>query len=284
MPGTTAVPYSNLLIDWCRALRAEGKDADTIRIYGDSARNLINWVEPGQTITHRTVQAFLGELVERTSPGYGSIHYRSLQQYFRWLLTEEEITVDPMVKVKPIPVPLKPVPVVTADEFKRLMKVSDHRDQAILLTLKNSGLRVGELVGIQCEHLDLNSQIVKVTGKGSKTRFVPLDDTTCTAISKYMRSSGHPRTGALWIGRRGILTRSGVEQMLARRCRAAGLARVHPHQLRHTFAHQALSAGISEGSLMRLAGWSSRSMLSRYGASMADQRAHEEFRKLKLGS
>jgi hypothetical protein len=63
----------------------------------------------------------------------------------------------------------------------------------------------------------------------------------------------------------------GLVRMLERRGREAGLPRLHPHQFRHTFAHQWLAEGGGETDLMRLAGWKSRAMLQRYGASAAER-------------
>jgi len=111
---------------------------------------------------------------------------------------------------------------------------------------------------------------VTVLGKGRRPRAVAIGDRTAEAVRRYMRARQRHRDAALpnlWLGSQGALTRWGIKFLIERRAEMAGVEHANPHRFRHTFAHRWLADGNGETDLMRLAGWRSRQMLSRYAAS-----------------
>jgi hypothetical protein len=144
------------------------------------------------------------------------------------------------------------------------------------MLLLDTGARRAELADLHLAHVDLDLDVLLVLGKGRRERALPFGHKAGEALERYLRVRArhrHAELPWLWIGLRGRLTAYGVVMLLRRRGRQAGLPGLHPHQLRHTFAHQWLAEGGGETDLMRLAGWKSRQMLQRYGASAADARA-----------
>ncbi|MDX1579054.1 MAG: tyrosine-type recombinase/integrase, partial [Gemmatimonadota bacterium] len=179
----------------------------------------------------------------------------SVRSYCRFLREEGVLEADPSEQLE-APKAGRPLPdVLTVDEVERLLAAvpieaeAAFRDRAMLEVLYGCGLRVSELCALRTRDIALEEGLLRVLGKGSKERLVPVGTDARVAVARYLRES-RPRLdrgsseGRVFLNLRGgPLSRMGVWKILRRYVERAGIdKRVTPHTLRHSFATHLLEA------------------------------------------
>ena len=202
--------------------------------------------ELSQFLTRRKVES-LGA----SSLRIAAVH---LKIFFRWLAGRGRLPMDPAAPLHaPKPEHLLPE-TLRASDCQQLLESIDAkdplgaRDRAMLEMFYSSGLRLSELCSLRLENIDAEEKFLRVTGKGNKTRIVPVGRTAREVITRWL-DTGRPKlvtrkTGShVFIGiHGGRLTTTRIEQIVHARAKAVDLD-VHPHLLRHSFATHLLSGG-----------------------------------------
>lgn len=199
----------------------------------------------------RALRAYLAHLHER-GLARTSVARRvaALRSFYRFLLRHGRTGTNPAVEIQTPRLPKRLPAYLPIDESEALLRTATTptpegaRDRAVLEVLYATGVRVGELAGLDVEDVDVPQGLVRVLGKGGKERIVPVGRKALEALDTYLGHRGRS-PGPLFLNARG--QRLGVRSLhrvVRARARAAGLTRsVSPHTLRHTFATHLLDAG-----------------------------------------
>lgn len=269
--------------------------AKTMEHYEYTLGSFISYLESQNTeyvstITPGHIRAYLVELQKRgLKDTTQHAHARGIKTWLRWLVNEGDIPDSPMRRVtmprleQRVPAPFAP------DDVQQLLAgcdratVTGSRDYAIILVLLDTGLRASELVSLQIGDIDMRSGLCTVMGKGGKMRQVRVGARARQSILRMLSYRSGPESGApLWMAyginatERGALSRSGLQVMLHRRGRDAGVKPCSPHRFRRTFALWCLRDGMDLHSLRLLMGHSNLVVLQRYLALAGEdvERAH----------
>ena len=179
----------------------------------------------------------------------------ALRGFFKFLLREKEIKVDPTEMVDRPKLGRRLPRTFSFDEISRLLAMPDTskdrgvRDASMIHLMYASGLRVSELCSLGIGDVDLQTGIVKPLGKGGKRRVVPVGEVALAHLTSYLKEvrprTAKPNARALFVSPRGgSFTRQGFWKLLRRYARAAGIsAPLSPHKLRHSFATHLLAGG-----------------------------------------
>lgn len=216
---------------------------------------------PPEVLTEAHLTSYLRELRSRGAAASSSrVAVVHLRIFFKYLTARKTITHNPAELLRAGKAPQQLPDTLAATTVQQLLEAVPPaevplgtRDRAILELLYSSGLRVSELISLRPEHIDWEENFLRVTGKGDKTRYVPLGAMAAKALKCYMTKAralllGEKRGANSQVvflsNRGGKLTRERIRQIIKERALQAGLSeKVYPHIMRHSFATHLLENG-----------------------------------------
>jgi site-specific recombinase XerD len=242
------------------------------------------------------LQAFMTELHERgAAPATMANRQAIIKTFFAFLLDEDDIPRSPAERLRAVRQPEQRTPILDAADIEAMRRAcrgpafADKRALAIFELMLDTGLRRQELADLQVNDLDLSGRVVNVRhGKGDKARLTRYTTETALTLARYktarkqeLRRLRRSDSEWLWVGHRGRFTDAGIEEALKGRAEKAGVPGFHLHRLRHTWATNNRRHGMSDASLMALGGWSSATVMGRYGKAAAMMTALEEYDRVR---
>jgi len=210
-------------------------------------------------VSTEVVRSYMADMRRKDGGKYSKSYmnqvYRTLNTFFVWCLQEGAVRKNPLEQIRRPKVPKRKSPRLSLEEVAHLLKTvrerTDNpvRNLAMILLMVDSGLRRGEVVGLEVADVDLESGIVRAFGKDMEDRYVPIGKQTCEALRAYL--TRRPDTGekALFVTTEGTaLTSDGLGTLIHRLKERSGI-QVYCHLLRHTFANHFIKNG---GNLRKL--------------------------------
>ncbi|MEW6563652.1 MAG: site-specific tyrosine recombinase XerD [Pseudomonadota bacterium] len=253
-----------LLDEFSDALWLEdGLSRNTLDSYRRDLEKFSGWLteKQGRTLlqaSHADIQAYLGYLVTQqkakaTSTGRS---LSSLKRLYRYCMRQGKVSADPTLQIASPKLPRALPKTLTEQDVESLLDAPDTesplglRDRAMFEVLYATGLRVSELVGLTLQQISLDMGVVRVMGKGSKERLVPLGEEALDWVQRYLQLAravllGGRQSDALFVTQRGeAMTRQMFWYLIKRHAQQGGVHKpLSPHTLRHAFATHLLNHG-----------------------------------------
>lgn len=262
--------------------KVNGLSPRTLADYQEKIRRFVAFCqaqginEPEQVTPH-CIRLFLLFLQERIKASSVHDYYGCVHRFINWLVEEEVLKDSPMERMKPPKVPKQVIQPFTRDHVVRMLTVCGDtfigcRNQAIIKTFVDTGLRLSELAGIQLSDLDFDNGTIKVMGKGAKERRVRISPETQKSILRYWLRRKNNNLPYLWVTEEyEPLQPRGISSMVRRIGERAGIRhqiRTSAHTFRHTAAIQYLRNKGDQFTLQIMLGHSTLEMTKRYVSTL----------------
>ncbi|HEY3301254.1 MAG TPA: site-specific tyrosine recombinase XerD [Methylophilaceae bacterium] len=265
-PNLSAAPQTStnqaILDDFIdRIWLEEGLSRNTLDSYRQDLTQFATWLEKAADkdlfqVEQADIQRYLAFKFPTSKPRSVSRLIASLRRLYRFALRENKISIDPSLQIESPKLPRSLPKSLSEEDVEALLNAPDVensiglRDRAMLELLYASGLRVTELVSLKVTEVSLSEGVVRVTGKGSKTRLVPMGEEATDWITRYLNEGRPPilerrLSDSLFVTNRGdAMTRQAFWYLIKRYALQAGIHKpMSPHVLRHAFATHLLNHG-----------------------------------------
>ena len=291
----TQIPIKNLINSFLESLKTEkGYAQNTCRGYRQNLEEFSSYLAKNwhagkgrhrerKTVEIRAVDSicirgYLGYLHKKNQKSTIARKLSAVRSFFNFLIKRRVIKINPAESIL-TPKQRKTIPAyLPVDEMFRLLdsipgkSILDARNRAIFELLYSCGIRVSELVGMNNMDVDLNSAVIRVLGKGSKERMVPIGRKAMDAVYIYQQRlknewgmAVNPEEPFLLNKNKGRLSARSVARILDKLIKTCGLlSTASPHTLRHTFATHMLDAGADLRVVQELLGHKSLSTTQKY--------------------
>lgn len=284
----------DLLREYLSYLAVEkGLSKNTLEAYSRDICEMVEWASRnGLSVSNLRLEDIREWMIDLSRKGVSERTKRrkisSIRGFFRFAAAEGHITANPAENLESPRIASYLPNFLTISEIEQLFSAPDTqtdsgiRDRALLELMYSSGLRVSEAVNLRIADVNLDSRMLTCTGKGSKTRKVPIGSSAAACVERYIPVRRKIETAAenLFVSPRGRpLTRQFVHSMIARYAAKCGLQGVSPHTLRHSFATHLIQNDADIRSVQQMLGHADISTTQIYTHITSDhlKRAYERF-------
>ena len=217
-------------------------------------------------VTKEDAIKYLEYLNKKINPRSINRHIVSIKNYFKFLEKNNSINYNPLEEITGLKTPKKLPRILSEDDVNNLLDIAlndaySYRNKAMLELMYSSGLRVSELLNLEVNNIDFNMNLVRVFGKGSKERIVPIDDIATKYLDEYINIYRNTllrnkESDILFLNSRGDkLSRQGFFKILKQIAKEKGIKKeLSPHTLRHSFATHLLNHGADLRSIQTMLG------------------------------
>lgn len=256
------IPNDDFLRMFLDAKRIEGCSERTLSYYRSTVEHLINQIETGvRKITTEEIREYLSNYQKRNNCSNVTIDNvrRNISSFFSWLEEEDYILKSPMKRIHKIKTKTVVKNVISDEGIEKLRdNCKEKRDLAIIDLLYSTGIRVGELVNLNIDDIDLEGRECVVYGKGDKERRVYFDAKAKVHLKEYL-DDRKDHNEALFVTLDAPYDRlkiSGVEIRLRKLGRLLELDKIHPHKFRRSMATRAIDKGMPIEQVQKILGHS----------------------------